>query len=41
MLLAELRVRTAKTLPVLETLSKEDKVAAEDRPRIKDAHICQ
>ena len=41
MLLAELRIRTTTTLPVLETLSKEDKIAAEDRPQIKDAHICQ
>jgi hypothetical protein len=41
LLLAELRIRTAATTPVRETLSKEDKIAAEDRPQIKDAHICQ
>ncbi len=28
-------------LPVREILSKEEKDAAEDRPQIKDAHICQ
>jgi hypothetical protein len=41
LLLAELRIRTAATTPVRETLSKEEKVAAEDRPQIRDAHICQ
>jgi hypothetical protein len=41
LLLAELRIRTATTAPVRETLSKEEKVAAEERPQIKDAHICQ
>jgi hypothetical protein len=41
MLLAELRIRTATTPPVRETLSKEKKIAAENRPQIKDAHICQ
>jgi hypothetical protein len=41
LLQAELRIRTATTLPVRETLSKEDKIAAEDRPQIKDAHIWQ
>jgi hypothetical protein len=40
-LLAELRIRTAATTPVRETLSKEEKVAAENRPQIKDAHKCQ
>src|SRR5712692_142641 len=38
LLLAELRIRTTTTPPVRETLSKEEKVAAEDRPQIKDAH---
>ena len=41
LLLAELRIRTPTTPPVRETLSKEEKVAAEDCPQIKDAHICQ
>jgi hypothetical protein len=41
LLLAELRIRTAATTPVRETLSKEEKVAAEDHPQIKDAHIWQ
>jgi hypothetical protein len=41
LLLAELRIRSATTPSVRETLSKEEKVAAEDRPEIKDAHICQ
>ena len=41
MLLAELRIRTTATARVRETLSKEDKIAAGDRPQIEDAHICQ
>jgi hypothetical protein len=41
LLLAELRIRTATTPSVRETLSREDKVAAEDSPQIRDAHICQ
>jgi hypothetical protein len=41
LLLAELRIRTAATTPLRETLSKEEKVTAEDRPQNKDAHICQ
>src|SRR5260370_32812356 len=41
LLLAELRIRTATTTRVRETLSKDDKIAAEYRPQIKDAHICQ
>jgi hypothetical protein len=41
MLLAELRIRTATNSPVRKTLSKEDKIAAEDGPQIKDAHIWQ
>lgn len=41
MLLAQLRIRTATTPPVQETLSKEEKIAAENRPKIKDAHTCQ
>jgi hypothetical protein len=41
MLLAELRVRTAATPPVRETLSKEGEIAAEDRPQIKDANKCR
>jgi hypothetical protein len=41
LLLAELRIRTTATTPVRETLSRVEKVAAEDRPQIKDAHICQ
>jgi hypothetical protein len=41
LVLAELRVRTATTPPVRETLSKENEFAAEDSPQIKDAHICQ
>ncbi len=36
-LLAELRIRTTATASVRETLSKEDKIAAEDRPQ----NICQ
>jgi hypothetical protein len=41
LLLAELRIRTATTPSVRETLSKESEIAAEDRPQIKDAHKCQ
>jgi hypothetical protein len=35
LLLAELRVRTATTPPVQEILSKEDKIATEDRPQFQ------
>lgn len=38
---AELRMRTATTPLVRETLSKEEKIAAEKRPQTKDAHVCQ
>jgi hypothetical protein len=38
---AELGIGTFALMPVRETLSKGVKVAAEDRPQIKDAHICQ
>ncbi len=41
LLLAELRIRTATTSPVRETLSKGTEIGAEDRPEIKDAHICR
>jgi len=41
MLLAELRIRTAATASVRETLSKEDKIKRKERPQIEDAHICQ
>jgi DNA-binding NtrC family response regulator len=41
LLLAELRIRTATTPPVRETLSKEREIAAEERPHIEDAHKCQ
>src|SRR6266481_7666407 len=41
MLLTELRIRSATTVPVRETVSKEGKIATEDPPQIKDAHICQ
>ena len=41
LLLAELRIWTATTLPVGETLSEEHKIAAECRPQSKDAHTCQ
>jgi hypothetical protein len=41
MLLAELRMRTATTPPGRETLSEEEKVAAEDCPKIEDAQVCQ
>ena len=41
LLLAKLRIRTATTPPVRETLSKEDKIAAGDRPQIKDVHTCK
>jgi hypothetical protein len=41
LLLADLRIRTAAAMPVRETLSKEEKVEAEDRPQIKNAQICQ
>jgi hypothetical protein len=41
LLLAELRIRTAITPPVRETLSKESQIAAEERPQIEDAHKCQ
>jgi hypothetical protein len=41
MLLAEQRIRTATTPPAQETLSKEEKIAAENLPLIEDAHICQ
>jgi hypothetical protein len=40
MLLAEPRTRTATTPPLREILSKEKKIAAENRPQIKDAHLC-
>jgi hypothetical protein len=36
MLLAELRIRTAATASVRETLSKDHKIEAEDRPQIAD-----
>jgi hypothetical protein len=38
---ARQRIRTTTAMPVRETLSKEEKVAAEDRPQIKNAQICQ
>jgi hypothetical protein len=41
LLLAELRIRTAITPPLRETLSKESEIAAEERPQIEDAHKCQ
>ena len=41
MLSAELRIRTATTPPVQETLSKESEIAAEEHPQIEDAHKCQ
>jgi len=41
LLLAELRMRTATTPRVRETLSKESEIAAEERPQIADAHKCQ
>src|SRR6266481_6063874 len=41
MLLAELRMRSGTTAPVRETLSKEDKIAAEDRPQTREARLCQ
>lgn len=41
MLLAELRIRTTATPPVRETVSKEEKIAAENCPQTRDAHICQ
>ncbi len=41
MLLAELRMRTTTTAPVRETLSKEGRIAAEDRPQTKEARTCQ
>jgi hypothetical protein len=41
MLLTELTMRTTTTPPGRKTLSEEEKVAAKDRPQIKDAQICQ
>lgn len=39
-LLAELRMRSITTAPARERLSKEGRIAAEDRPQTKDAQTC-